>query len=70
MTRTVRFLILITLAVLDLCAYQLPADSDPLGLATLKDFSARRVVEQQSPTLRVMTTVSGPFQAKRWSWPT
>ncbi len=43
MTRPVRFLILMTLVVLDLCAYQLPADSDPLGLATLKDFSARRV---------------------------
>src|SRR6478672_11990657 len=43
MTRPVRLLILMTLVVLDLCAYQLPADSDPLGLARPKDFSARRV---------------------------
>jgi len=43
MTRPVRFLILITLAVLDMCAYQLPADSDLLDLARPKNFSAGRV---------------------------
>src|SRR6185437_4109293 len=43
MKRLIRSFALIAVTALGLCAQQLLGDSDPLGLARLKDFSARRV---------------------------